>query len=142
VAIDAIAGPVGRHGRTNAPPTGVLPQDEEQLRSEPGLALRAYDAAPADSPMRAAVAERVVGDLTGWRSPSARYDAIDRAVAGYRPEDDSLDALPGEIEQALAWALLALEADGVSDAHERADRGARAARRALDAVRIARAAAQ
>ena len=142
VAIDAIAGPVGRHGRANAPPTGVLPQDEEQVSAEPGLALRAYDAAPLDSPLRAAVAERVVGDLPGWRSPRARYDAIDRAVAGYGPEDDSLAVLPGEIERAFAWALLALRADDVGDAHERADRGARAARRALDAVRIARAAAQ
>jgi hypothetical protein len=142
VAVDAIAGPAGRHGRRLAPPTGVLPEDREQISAEPGLALRAHDAAPEESPLRATVAQQVVGDAAGWRFPRARYDAIDRAVADYGPRDDAIAALSGAVEQALAWALLALRADDVNDAHDRADRGARAARRALDAVRIARAAAE
>src|SRR3712207_6707315 len=40
VAIDAIAGPTGRHGRDTAPAGGILPEDAAQVRSEPGLALR------------------------------------------------------------------------------------------------------
>jgi hypothetical protein len=142
VAIDAISGPVGRHGRPTAPPTGILPADGEPTVAEPGLALRAHDAAPADSALRAAVAGRVVGDVDGWRSPRGRYDAIDRAVGVYGPDNDTVSALPGGMDQALAWALLALRADDVNEAHDLAERGADAAGRALNAVRIARAAAR
>lgn len=141
VAIDAIAGPEGRHGREIAPPGGVLPEDAAQIRSEPGLALRAYDAAPEQSPLRAAIDGTVIGSVSGWRTPSDRYDAIDRAVAEYRPDNDTVSGLPGESERALAWALLVLKTDNVTDAHAIAGRAAESAGRALDAVRTARAAA-
>jgi hypothetical protein len=140
VAVDAIAGPVGRHGRPMAPPTGILPADGGQTVAEPGLALRAHDVAAMDSPLRAAVAGRVLGEVDGWRSPRERYDTIDRAVADYQDDNGTVSALTGEIEQALAWALLALKADDVNDAHDLAERGADAAKQALDAVRVARAA--
>ena len=142
VAIDAIVGPTGRHGRTGAPPAGVLPEDSERIETEPGLALRAYDAATENSPLRAAVDSSVTSSVTAWRAPRSRYDAIDRAVADYRPDRDTISELPGEAERALAWALLTLKADDVNDAHALAHRAAGAARAALDAVRVARASGQ
>jgi hypothetical protein len=142
VAVDAIAGPAGRHGRDTAPPSGILPEDATEIQSEPGLALRAHDAAPEGSPLRPAIDEVVIGSVVDWRSPSEQYDAIDRAVAEYSPGNDTVSALRGESEQALAWALLTLKADDVSEAHALARRAADAARRSLDAVRAARAAGQ
>ncbi|MGE0543774.1 MAG: hypothetical protein AB7R89_26720 [Dehalococcoidia bacterium] len=140
VAIDAIAGPAGRHGRDTAPAGGILPEDATQIGTTPGLALRAYDAAPSQSPLRAAIDQRVIGGVAGWRTPAEQYDAIDRAVAAYGPENDTISDLPGESTRALAWALLTLRTDDVNTAHDIAGRGADAAREALDAVRIARAA--
>jgi hypothetical protein len=142
VAVDAIAGPAGRHGRDTAPAGGILPEDAAQIAAEPGLALRAYDAAPAQSLLRAAIDQSVIGTVAGWRTPADQYDAIDRAVAGYGPENDTISALPGESTRALAWALLTLQTDDVNTAHDIAGRGADAAREALDAVRTARAAEQ
>jgi hypothetical protein len=138
-AIDAIAGPAGRHARPNTPPGGILPEDAEQISTEPGLALRAYDAAPAGSPLRAAVAERITGDVDAWRTPRDRYDAIDRAVADYRPDNDTVGTLPGDAARALAWALLTLKTENINDAHELAGRAAASIRQSLDAVRTARA---
>lgn len=142
VAIDAIAGPAGRHGRAEAPPDGILAPDTERLDGDAGLALRAHDAAPESSPLRAAIDGTVTGSVAAWRSPRSRYDAIDRAVAEYRAGHDSVSELPGESERALAWALLVLETENINDAHTIAGHGARAARRSLDAVRIARASGQ
>jgi hypothetical protein len=119
---------------------GILPEDAAHIESEPGLALRAYDAAPSQSPLRAAIDQTVVGSVTGWRAPADQYDAIDQAVATYVPENDTISALPGESTRALAWALLTLQADDVNAAHDIANRGADAARAARDAVRTARAA--
>ena len=142
VAIDAIVGPTGRHGGAGAPPGGILPEDADRITREPGLALRAYDAAPSQSLLRAALDERVAGGIDGWRTPRTRYDAIDWAVAEYSGEQDTVSALPGASERALAWALLTLQAQDVREAHTLAGNGARAARQALDAVRVARAAGQ
>jgi hypothetical protein len=138
VAIDAIAGPRGRHGALYAYPGGILPEDGDTIIDEPGLALSVYDAAPADSPLRAA-ATTVAGDVMAWRTPRARYDAIDQAVAGYSPDRDTTAALSGEAERALAWALLTLKTEDIVEARARAGRGARHAKEALDAVRVARA---
>lgn len=142
VAVDAIAGPTGRHGRDSAPAGGILPEDAAQVGSEPGLALRAHDTAPEQSPLRAAIDQTVTGGVAGWRTPADQYDAIDRAVAEYGPENDTISALPGESSRALAWALLTLKTDDVNAAHDIAERGADAAREALDIVRSARAAEQ
>jgi hypothetical protein len=142
VAVDAIAGPAGRHGRSVAPPGGIFPEDADQIESEPGLALRAYDSAPANSPIRTAVDQAVTGSVIAWRVPRERYDAIDRAVAEYGPDNDTVSALPGASERALAWALLAIDTDNIGDAHARAGRGAEAASQALNAIRIARSGGQ
>ena len=139
VAVDALAGPRGRHGAAYAPGAGVLPEDADRIVDEPGLALRAYDTAPATSPVRAAIDQHVLGSAAAWRTPRMRYDAIDRAVAAYTPERDTVRELEGEAEQALAWALLALKTEDLVEARARADRGAEHAKQARDAVRAARA---
>ena len=141
-AVDAIVGPRGRHGAAHAPAGGVLPADAERVTDEPGLALRAYDAAPEASPIRTAVEEGVIGSAAAWRAPRTRYDAIDRAVADYFPDRDTTTALAGEVERALSWALLALKAETVVEARTRGEQGARHTRKALDAMRSARAAAR
>jgi hypothetical protein len=92
--------------------------------------------------LREAIDQTVVGSVAGWRTPTNQYDAIDRAVATYGPENDTISSLPGESTRALAWALLTLKTDDVNAAHDIARRGADAAREALDAVRSARAAEQ
>lgn len=140
VAIDAIAGPQGRHGAAYAPPGGVLPADGDGVTDEPGLALRVYDAAPAGSPLRAAVNDTVMGDVAAWRTPRDRYDAIDRAVADRARAAEAIAALNGESERALAWALSTLKTDNVVEARTLAGRGAQHAKKALDAVRLARSA--
>ncbi len=142
VGIDAIVGPEGRHGRAAAPPGGVLPADGERIQVEPGLALRAYESLPPGSPLRTALEGAVIGDVAGWQDPRGRYDAIDRAVAAYRPDNDTVSVLPSETERALAWSLLTLRTEDVRDAHAVAGRAAHAARQALDAVRAARAASR
>ena len=142
VAIDAIAGPRGRHGALYAYPGGILPEDGDVITDEPGLALRVYDAAPPDSPLRAAVNNTVAGDVAAWRTPRVRYDAIDQAVAGYSPDRDTIAALNGDAERALAWALLTLKTENVVEARARAGHGARHVKEALDAVRVARASRQ
>jgi hypothetical protein len=140
VAVDAIAGPRGRHGAHYAYPGGILPEDGDAIVEEPGLALRAYDVAPPGSPLRSAVENAVTGDVVAWRAPGERYDAIDQAVRDYRPERDTIAALNGNAERALAWALLTLETENVVEARARARHGAQYVKRALDAVRSARAA--
>ena len=139
VAVDAIAGPRGRHGMAYAPAGGVLPEDSTRIVDEPGIALRAYEAAAEQSPIRAAVGRVVLGDVAAWRTPSARYDIVDQAVAAHTPRGTAIESLEGEAPRALVWALLALQTADIVEARRHGEQGARHARRALDAVRSARA---
>jgi hypothetical protein len=138
-AVDALAGPQGRHGEPYAPLGAVLPEDNSQVVSEPGLALRVYDAAAEGSPLRAAIDGRVLSSVAGWRTPDKRYEAIDRAVAEWTPEHDSVSPLGGEVDQALAWALLVPKTERLVQGRAHAERGAAHAKTALDTVRRARA---
>jgi hypothetical protein len=140
VSVDAIAGPRGRHGNTSALPRGILPQDGAAVTDEPGLAMRAYEAAPQGSPLRAAITDGVIGDLTTWQTPSDRYDAIDRAVAAYPQDPNAPNALLSPSERALAWALVSLNEPDPAVARLLAGKGVPQIKQALDAVRRARSA--
>ena len=138
-AVDAIAGPRGRHGQAYAPPGGILPGDDSRVTDEPGLVLRAYDLAPVDSPLRAALDGQVVSSVTAWATPATQYDAIDGAVAAWTPAHDAVSVLDGAMEQALAWALLVPKTERLADGRAHGERGAKHVKVALDAVRRARA---
>lgn len=136
-AIDALVGPSGRHGKPYAPPGGILPG--EGTGADPGLALRAYDAAPAADRLRPILEGQLTTAIDGWRTPAGRYDAIDLAVAEVRAGRAAEPALSGDADRALAWALLSLESTEPLQARQRAERGASALHATLDAIRRARA---
>lgn len=140
-AVDALVGPGGRHGAMYAHPGSVLPADGATVGDTPGLALAVYADAPPESALRPAIDGVVLRSVAEWRaSPSALYDLIDGAVAAYPADPERTNALRGESEQALAWALLAPKTDDIVEARKRAIEGSRHAKAALDAVRRARAA--
>lgn len=138
-AIDALVGPAGRHGMDYAPPGGLLPPDGPTLGTDEGLVLTGWRESPEPSPLRAVIDQRVLGGVDGWRTPAARYDAIDAAVAAYAGRPETIAALPGQLDQALAWALLCLKAENPTAARPLAVEGAKQAQAALNGVREARA---
>lgn len=135
-AIDALVGPGGRHGKRYAPAGSVLPGEGEN--AELGLALRAYDSALEGGLLRPAIDGQVTAAIDDWRTPAARYDAIDAAVAQVQAGRAAAPALSGAVDSALAWALLSLQSTDAVEARVRAERGAGHLHTALDAVRRAR----
>lgn len=137
--LDLLTGPSGRHSGPSAVVPGVLPADGPTL-SEPGLALAAYQGS-ADPRVRTPIADVILGDADAWQRPTARWDEIDRAVAGWTSQHNPMPTLDGHVMRVVGWALLAERAPSVERAREHASHGVIHTSLSLEAAREALAAA-
>lgn len=141
--LNTSVGPAGRHfgdadhdgEMARVDPMGILPGEGDLL--DRGYALAASDAssALADAPgadkrvaamagqVRSEIEQAVLGSTRAWEDPWRRYDEIDGAVDGYRPNHNTIGLIDGHMLRAVAWALLVLRSQTLAEAKEFAGHG-------------------
>lgn len=98
-----------------------------------GWGIRAYDQL---TPSARPVIEKIMGNVKQWRdNPRARYDDIERALAGTPPNTSLINRLDGRAMRALGWArLIVSQASNLDQAQRYALAGSQETAAALAAV--------
>ena len=98
-----------------------------------GWGIRAYDQL---DPSARPVIQKIMGDVKQWRdNPRARYDDIERALAGTPPNTSLINRLDGRTMRALGWArLIVSQASNLDQALRYAQAGSQETAAALAAA--------